>query len=320
MSPASPPRLHRTAGAAIAFALGVVAMAAGVQTVSKVDAAPSRPASPEAGRAPVSHQFRVPTGLADRADGATVICQVLVSAKGKVMARKCAQQGGSRALVGWLRDETHRRLERARFRPALWEGSRVAVSMAMRVQVTCDERRTCEVGVYPNAALHRASLGEDYFAPQEIIRRTDTWYDRLVASDDCRGGHARFCKGQSAFAFAVEVSVGADGRVLDVGELDSVEPGDFPVAAAAQHLYQTHYIAAQAAGQSLALHLHAPTLHKKNSRHFPRDQCRRVNQVGVRLGISCFTMQELAAHRSYDDGDGPDKVLSFWRSEDDAAG
>ncbi|MEM9385235.1 MAG: hypothetical protein AAGA68_09265 [Pseudomonadota bacterium] len=269
------------------------------------------PASPEHGKVPVSSQFRFPDDFRVQSESTKIVCQVLVSRVGEVSARKCAQHGGSERLRGWLRNEIHYRLERSRFRPAQVDGERVAVSMPILALVSCDAKGDCGVGVYPNAGLYTDRYGAAYYGPQEIIDSAGTWYDRMVASDSCRSGKARTCKGPTAFAFGASVRVSNDGYVNGVGVLDGIEAGDFPVDAALERLVEARYIPAQVQGEAMQLLVHTPTLHKKNSRHFARNQCRRVSEIGTRLGKHCYTMQELAAYRP-DDESGFAEALTFW--------
>ncbi|MEO0421563.1 MAG: hypothetical protein AAF184_04465 [Pseudomonadota bacterium] len=269
------------------------------------------PASPEHGKVPVSSQFRFPDDFRPRDESSKIVCQVLVSRGGEVSARKCAQHGGSERLRAWLRNEILLRLERARFRPAQVDGERVAVSMPVRALVSCDADGDCGVGVYPNAGLYTARYGDAYYAPQEIIDDTGTWYDRLVASEYCAAGKARACKNATAFAFGASVRVGNDGLVNGVGVLDGIEAEEFPVDGAFARLVEARYIPAQVEGEAMQLLVHTPTIHKRNSRYFPRNQCRRRFEIGTRLGMDCFTMQELAAYRP-DDESGFAEALTFW--------
>lgn len=261
-----------------------------------------QPAHPELGRVPVSAQFRFPDDFIPRSQSTSIVCQVMVSKRGEVGARKCAQHGGGDRLRFWLRNEILHRLKRAKFRPAEIDGERVAVSMPIRAQVDCDSRGRCEVNVFPNAGLHARDFGNDYYGPQEIIGKAGTWYDRLVASDDCDAGDAEVCKDISAFAFGASVQVGADGLVTGVGVVKGVDPGSFPVDAAFEHLVESRYIPArESEGSTMALVTHTPTLHKRNSRYFPRDNCREDEELGSRLGRDCYTMQEMASFRPEDD-------------------
>ncbi len=261
-----------------------------------------QPAHPELGRVPVSAQFRFPDDFIPRSQSTSIVCQVMVSKRGEVGARKCAQHGGGDRLRFWLRNEILHRLKRAKFRPAVVDGERVAVSMPVRAQVDCDSRGRCEVGVFPNAGLHAREHGNEYYGPQEIIGKSGTWYDRLVASAECDSGDAEVCKDLSAFAFGASVQVDVDGLVTGVGVVNGVDPGDFPVEAAFEHLVESRYIPAREdAGSAMALVVHTPTLHKRNSRYFPRDNCRNDEELGSRLGRDCYTMQEMAAFRPEDD-------------------
>ncbi|MEO0424517.1 MAG: hypothetical protein AAF184_19425 [Pseudomonadota bacterium] len=272
----------------------------------------AQPASPELGRVPVSAQFRFPDDFIPRSQSTDIICQVIVGRRGDVGARKCSQHGGTDRLRFWLRNEILHRLKRARFRPAVIEGERVAVSMAFRARVDCDSRGRCGVAVYPNTGLHKRELGDDYYSPQEVLAEGDTWYDRLVASEECDLGKAEACKDLDAFAFGASVQVATDGLVTGVGMVKGVEPGDFPVAAALEYLVESQYIPAQERdGAAMALLVHTPTLHKRGSRYFPRNQCRKGDALGSRLKRDCYTMQEMAAYRPEDES-GFIEELSFW--------
>ena len=319
MGSTSRQRLSRRIGAYIASALVALGATASADMASDPGVGDSRPASPEDGRVAVSSLFRFPDDFSVRDETTTIICQVLVGRTGEVSARKCGQHGGSERLRAWVRNEIHQRLKRARFRPALVDGARVSVSMPLRAQISCDAQGDCAVAVHPNAGVHTATYGDDYFAPQEIISDGGTWYDRLVASDDCRSGQAYACKNLDAFAFGASVRVGEDGLVNGVGQLAGVEAGEFPVEAALGHLAEARYIPARVQGEAVQLLVHTPTIHKENSRHFPRNQCRRVDQIGTRLGINCFTMQELAAHRP-DDESGFAEALAFWLGAGNSGG
>lgn len=303
-------RVYLVALAMLVGLSGAVASAAGI-VPAPVTGEDVVPASAEHGKVPVSSRFRFPDDFRPRAESSQIVCQVLVSPGGEVSARKCAQHGGSERLRAWLRNEVHYRLERARFRPAQVAGERVAVSMPVRTLVSCDADGDCGVGVFPNAGLYTARYGDAYYAPQEILDATGTWYDRLVASEYCGSGKARTCKDATAFAFGASVRVGSDGLVNGVGVLDGVEADDFPVDGAFAHLVEARYIPAQVEGEAMQLLVHTPTIHKKNSRHFPRNQCRRRFEIGTRLGMDCFTMQELAAYRP-DDESGFAEALTFW--------
>ncbi|MEM9387979.1 MAG: hypothetical protein AAGA68_23190 [Pseudomonadota bacterium] len=282
-------------------ALGLLLLVA-LSTSATAAAAQVQPAHPELGRVPVSAQFRFPDDFIPRSQSTSIVCQVMVSKRGDVGARKCAQHGGGDRLRFWLRNEILHRLKRAKFLPAQIDGERVAVSMPIRAQVDCDSRGRCEVSVFPNAGLHTRDHGNDYYGPQEIIGKSGTWYDRLVASADCDAGDAEVCKDISAFAFGASVQVGADGLVAGVGVVKGVDPGAFPVDAAFEHLVESRYIPAREnAGSAMALVVHTPTLHKRNSRYFPRDNCREDEELGSRLGRDCYTMQEMAAFRPEDD-------------------
>ncbi|MEO0975330.1 MAG: hypothetical protein AAFX85_19755, partial [Pseudomonadota bacterium] len=245
----------------------------------------AQPASPEHGRVTLSSQFRFPDDFVARSQSTLIICQVLVSKRGEVGARKCAQHGGTDRLQNWMRNEIHYRLQRARFRPARVGGEAVAVSMPLRVLVDCDSRGSCSVAVYPNTGLHLREHGDAYYAPQEIITKTGTWYDRLVASGECRAGKADECTDITAFAFGAAVRVSADGLVTGVGVVDGVEVGDFPVEAALEHLVESRYIPAQTQAQELTLLVHTPTIHKRNSRYIRRNQCRREEVIGTRIAM-----------------------------------
>ncbi len=273
--------------------------------------AESVPASPEHGKVPVSAQFRMPDDFVVSDETTTIICQVLVSTKGIVSERKCGQHGGSDRMRAWLRNEVHHRMKRARFRPAIVAGKEVAVSMPVRVVVSCDDQADCGVGVYPNSGQYASELGNAYYAPQEVISKVGTWYDRLVASDDCRSGKAKVCKGVAAFAFGAAVRVGEDGLVNGVGLLADADPGDFPAEAAFARVVESRFIPAQVQGAPTTLLVHTPTIHTRGNKHFRRDQCRDASELGTRLGRECYTMQEYAALRPNDEG-GFGENLEFW--------
>ncbi|MEO0972821.1 MAG: hypothetical protein AAFX85_06970, partial [Pseudomonadota bacterium] len=94
-----------------------------------------------------------------------------------------------------------------------------------------------------------------------------------------------------------------------------VEPGDFPVEAAFEHIVESRYIAGrQGTGPAMALVVHTPTLHKRNSRHFRRDNCRDDEELGTRIGRDCYTMQEMASFRPEDDSQYLD-ALNRWLSQ-----
>jgi hypothetical protein len=294
----------------------VVGMLVGVSAAAEVVPSPTddsaTPASPELGRVPVSAQFRFPDDFDPRNEKTTIICQVLVGANGSVSERKCAQHGGSDRMRAWLRNETHHRMKRARFRPAEVDGEAVAVSMPVRIVASCDGEADCGVDVYPNSGQYASEWGNAYYAPQEIIEDAGTWYDRLVASDACRAGRDTACKDLTAFAFGAAVKVGANGLVTGVGLLAGAEPGDFPVDAAFARLAESRFIAARVQGAPAELLIHTPTIHSRGNKHFRRTQCRDVEEIGTRLGRDCYTMQAYAALRPDDDPNSFAENLEFW--------
>ncbi len=77
---------------------------------------------------------------------------------------------------------------------------------------------------------------------------------------------------------------------------------------------ESRFIPAQLEGDQRELLIHTPTIHSRNNKHFPRNQCREVSEIGTRLGRDCYTMQELAALRPNDES-GFAENLEFWLEE-----
>jgi hypothetical protein len=285
--------------------------ATGAELVPVPVDADARPASPEQGRVALSSRFRFPPWDAP-SQSTTVVCQVLVSRKGQVSARKCAQHGGDDRFRAFVRNEVHERLTRSRFRPAIVDGQPEAVSMPLRAEVACDAQASCTIAVYPNTGQHRTEYGDDYFAPQEIIEQVGTWYDRLVSSAPCGNGRDARCREVDAFAFAAAVRVGEDGLVTGVGTVGGIDPGDFPVEAALARLVEARFIPARRADEVVSMLIPTPTLHSRNNPHFARSYCREVEAIGTRLEKNCYTMQEYAALRLADDPNSFGENLQFW--------
>jgi hypothetical protein len=280
-----PPVLHGCC-AALALLLGMPAA---------VHAADFVPASPEEGRVPVSAVLDRPAFVDWRDGTATVNCQVLVSRRGRAKGLKCGLASGftddDRAEK--LLPATYAALRRAKFRPAEVDGETVDVVMSVRVVVRCIGDR-CETSSYPNLGLYALELGNQYYAPQEVLRDGGTWYERMLDAEACEGDRepAPACVDEGAFRLVLYLDIDPDGEPVQVRYRDNPLNGDADAVMAAA---EAEFLPGLVDGEPREMTVLTSSLHYDNNRDIPKSICVEFDDIRSRLPERrCYNPQQYA--------------------------
>ncbi|MEM9383451.1 MAG: hypothetical protein AAGA68_00190 [Pseudomonadota bacterium] len=257
------------------------------------------PALPDGGKIPLSSVVERPKNMRWANGTASINCQVLVTSKGKAAGSKCGLAEGAKGSTSEsVLGATYAGLRRAKFKPAEENGNPVDVVMSVRVKVRCVGDR-CETSAYPNLGLYAKEHGDNYVAPQEILTRRETWYERLLAADICADGRAprEACVDDGAFRLVVYVDVDDSGAPANARSRKNplTADADNLMEQAHESVEASRFIPGEVDGQPKAMTVLSSSLHYSNNKRIPKTICVDNTELGSRLSKKrCYNAQEHA--------------------------
>ncbi|MEO0423476.1 MAG: hypothetical protein AAF184_14160 [Pseudomonadota bacterium] len=256
---------------------------------------PATPADPSAGVTPLTQGMRLPRRT-PRPATHEELCRLLVTELGTIATHRCETVHSDKKLDRRIPYEVYRAIERAQIAPARVENSAVAVTMAVRILVTCNTDG-CEVETLANCGLHADDLGDRYVEAQEILQSTGTWYDRRLNSTHCAktetNGTAS-CSDYDVYKSQALAEVSATGELHAVLEADDEDDGLKALGRLDEALADVRFIPTVSAdGQVVAASALVTPIHSIDSKAVGKPHCVEVDLERSKLKREyCYSEQE----------------------------